>query len=442
VSARYHEELRSVAVRLLTEALVFDERGEPCGVVASAADTASHYGNVWTRDNVAPMLHFLRHDPPKVARFLEALLRRQSQSRRTAGLIPIGFAPRSERIDYGGEEAIGAIHSVDSTLWFLVLLGLYVETTGDVAWLRQHRAGFKAALDLVLAPRFDPLPLVAAPESTTEIDRPSGLHGYPLQLQVLAALALRWGARLLGRLGRRAEEAQFCRAEAEAIGSWVNRWYWLDRATLAERLALGTESHGPGNPNPFNLDYARLGGQTAVLRETGYLAGTLRAGHIDGRFWSFANCLAAASGILPEARAAAVVKTVRANRHQLLGRMPLAVCWPHLDGVEYEIVMNSDPRGRPGHFHNGAHWPNILWILTAAALGAGDAALAREALDLAAAGLPPHWAEYYDRRGVPGNGTRLRQSWSIAGFLVARDALAAPDDRPYWQIRLQPAGGW
>jgi len=37
-------------------------------------------------------------------------------------------------------------------------------------------------------------------------------------------------------------------AEAEAIGSWVNRWYWLDRATLAERLALGTESHGPGNP--------------------------------------------------------------------------------------------------------------------------------------------------------------------------------------------------
>ena len=434
--------LRQEAERLLAEAVAQDERGEPCGVVASMGDTVSHYGNVWTRDNVAPMLHFLRHDPGKVQLFLEALLRRQSKARRTAGLIPIGFSPRFDRVDYGGEGAIGAIHSIDSTLWFLVMLGLFVETTGDVGWLGSNRAGFEAALALVLAPRFDPLPLVAAPESTTEIDRPSGLHGYPLQLQILAALALRWSARLLTALDGPPEEIRFCQAEAEAIETWVNRWYWLDKVIFAERAALPTEHHGPGNPNPFNLNYSRQAGTTASLRESGYLAGTLRAGHFDGRFWSFANCLAATAGTIPEARGAKIVRTIRENRQHLVGAMPLAVCWPVFEGAEYDIVMGSDPRGRPGHFHNGAYWPNILWVFVPAALRAGHEALAMDAIRLAASSLPPHWGEYYDRRGILGVGARTRQTWSIAGFLVALDTVQAPADRPYWQVWLRPQGGW
>ncbi|MBU6430163.1 MAG: hypothetical protein KGR26_14200, partial [Cyanobacteria bacterium REEB65] len=188
--------VRDQAIDLLFNALVKDERGEICGTIASQDDPASHYANVWTRDNVGPMLYFLRYEPTIVAQFLDALIRRQSRSRRTFGLIPTGFSPRYDAVDYGGEEAIGAVHSIDSTLWFLVLLGLFVETTGDLPWLLQRRDALESALALVLAPRFDPLPLLAAPESVTEIDRPAGLYGYPLQLQVLRIVALRWAARL------------------------------------------------------------------------------------------------------------------------------------------------------------------------------------------------------------------------------------------------------
>lgn len=433
--------LRAEATGLLARAIVTDERGEPCGTVASTGDLDSHYRNVWTRDNVAAMLYFLDDEPRLVRSFLAALMRRQSSERRTLGLIPIGFSPQFNHVDLGGEGAIGAIYSIDSTLWFLVLFGLYVETTGDLDWLATHRRQYMSALGLLLSPRFDPLPLLAAPESVTEIDRPAGLHGYPLQLQVLLFLALRWSARLLPPLGE-SELAEVCSAEAEALQSWINRWYWIDRDLLAERADLPMEQYGAANPNPFNLDYQRLIESTTWLNGGGFLAGTLRARHLDTRFWAFPNCLAVLSGMVSESRAAAVTDLVRDRAPELLGAMPLAVCWPELRGAHYQIVMDSDPRGRPGVFHNGAHWPNILWAFVPTAIKAGQRDLAESALVMAARRLPPDWGEYYDRHGRLGKAARRHQTWSIAGFLLAERMLHAPLGDAGWQPRLVPRDGW
>ena len=434
-------EARTIAHQRLVEAIVRDEHGEPCGTVASTADRESHYQNVWTRDNVAPMLYFLDEEPRLVRDFLEALMRRQSSDRRTRGLIPIGFSPRFAHVDFGGEEAIGAIYSIDSTLWFMILLGLYVEVMDDSGWLEQHRKHLEAALGLVLAPRFDPLPLLGAPESVTEIDRPAGLYGYPLQLQILATLALRWSERLLKRLGE-VDLAEICASEAMAITSWINRWYWLDRELIQERLTLPSEGYGAGNLNPFNLDYRRLEGRIAWLAEGGFLAGTLRARHVDTRFWSLPNCLAAISGIVSDSRATSIVRTIEDQAPVLLGEMPMAVCWPELRGSSYQIVMDSDPRGGPGIFHNGAHWPNLLWTFVPAAIKAGKRELAEQALQLAARRLPFSWGEYYDRRGRLGKGARSFQTWSIAGFLLAERTLNASATDRLWHVHLMPQAGW
>lgn len=433
--------LREEAAGLLRRAIVHDERGEPCGTVAATGDLDSHYRNVWTRDNVAPMLYFLEEEPRLVRAFLEALMRRQSTERRTLGLIPIGFSPQFNHTDLGGEEAIGAIYSIDSTLWYLILLGLYVDTTEDFEWLSLHRRHFATALGLLLGPRFDPLPLLAAPESVTEIDRPAGLHGYPLQLQVLLFLAMRWSARLSRALDD-PEPAEVCEREAEEIQSWINRWYWLDPELLAERADLPKEVYGAGNPNPFNLDYGRVSESTSWLREGGFLAGTLRARHLDTRFWAFPNCLAALSGILSESRTTALTYLVRDRAAELLGQMPLAVCWPELRGSRYQILMDSDPRGRPGVFHNGAYWPNILWAFVPTALLAGQRDLAERALSMAAERLSPEWGEYYDRLGRVGKAARRQQTWSIAGYLLAERALRSRPGDPAGQIRLTPRQGW
>lgn len=435
------EAVRADAFRRLTEALVPDECGEPCGTVASATQDESHYRNVWTRDNVAPMLYFLHDESHIVRSFLEALMRRQSRSPRTLGLVPIGFSPQFDLIDYGGEGAIGAVYSIDSTLWFLILVGLYVETTGDLDWLASNRWHFEAALGLMLAPRFDPLPLFAAPESVTEIDRPADLHGYPLQLQVLASLALRWSKRMLERLGE-ADRARECEAEAQALVSWINRWYWLDRELIEERLGLPTEIHGLGNPNPFNLDYRQIRRHVEWLGTGGFLAGTVRSRHLSTRLWSFPNCLAAISGIVSEKRAWALAQLYHGRAAELLGEMPLAVCWPDLRGSQYQIVMDSDPRGRPGLFHNGSYWPNLLWAFVPLCLQAGARDLAAHALAKAARHLPASWGEYYDRHGRLGKGARSHQTWSIAGFLLAEREFHAPPGGACWQLRLMPPGGW
>lgn len=435
------ERMRAEAVTLLARAVVHDERGEPCGTVASTGDLDSHYRNVWTRDNVAPMLYFMDESPRLVRSFLEALMRRQSLDRRTLGLIPIGFSTQFNLTDLGGEEAIGAIYSVDSTLWFLILLGLHVETTRDLAWLQAHRRPFDLALGLLLGPRFDPLPLMAAPESVTEIDRPAGLHGYPLQLQVLMCLALRWSARLLRALCD-PEQALVCEGEAEAVQSWINRWYWIDRDVLAERADLPTEQYGTGNPNPFNLDYGRMCHATSWLQEGGFLGGTVRARHLDTRFWAFPNCLAALAGIVSERRAAALMDLVQHRAPELLGQMPLAVCWPELRGSRYQILMDSDPRGRPGVFHNGAYWPNLLWAFVPTALMAGRRDLAESALERATRHLGPDWGEYYDRHGRIGRAARRHQTWSIAGYLLANRALDALPGDDIGAVRLTPRGGW
>ncbi len=434
--------IREQAIDLLFAALAKDERGETCGAVASQGDSGSHYSNVWTRDNVSPMLFFLRYDPAIVGLFLDALIRRQSRSRRTFGLIPIGFSPRYDVVDYGGEEAIGAVHSVDSTLWFIILLGLFVETTADIDWLRARRGAFEAALGLLTGPRFDPLPLMAAPESVTEIDRPAGLYGYPLQLQVLLCLALRWAARLLVRLDLDLELATWCRLEAEAIQSWINRWYWLDHQVVHERERLPGEEHGQDNPNPFNIDYSRI--RPAVDRlppDTGYLGGTLRTRHLDTRLWPFPNCLAATAGILSSPRAEALLSGISDHWEQLIGPMPVAICWPSLSGPDFEILMDGDVLARPGNYHNGAHWPHILWALVSACLANGRGELATDALAVAVHGLPPTWGEHYDHDGSLGMNARTRQTWSIAGYLVADEAVRF-GIAEFWQARLSPPGGW
>ncbi len=434
--------VRDQAIELLFGALARDERGEPCGTIACQDDPTSHYANVWTRDNVGPMLFFLRYDPSIVGLFLDALIRRQSRLRRTYGLMPIGFSPRYDAVDYGGEEAIGAVHSVDSTLWFVILVGLFVETTQDLDWLRARREALEAALGLLVAPRFDPLPLMAAPESVTEIDRPAGLYGYPLQLQVLLALALRWAARLLDYLEAGSEIGAWCRLEAEALQSWINRWYWIDRQTVDDRELLAPEGHGKDNPNPFNIDYSRLRPAIATLPPgCGYLGGTLRTRHLDTRLWPFPNLLAAVSGILSEPRIEALMGGIAARWEDLIGCMPVTVCWPSLTGPNYEIWMDGDARARPGSYHNGGHWPYILWSFVAACLASGRGELATRALAVASSGLPPFWAEFYDSEGHPGLNARTRQTWSIAGYLVADEALRSGIEA-FWQVRLVPQGGW
>lgn len=71
----------------------------------------------------------------------------------------------------------------------------------------------------------------------------------------------------------------------------------------------------------------------------------------------------------------------------------------------------------------------LLWLLTAACVKTGRPQIARRAIELAETRLlKDHWPEYYDGKlgRYIGKQSRKAQTWSIAGYLVAKMMLEDP----------------
>lgn len=71
----------------------------------------------------------------------------------------------------------------------------------------------------------------------------------------------------------------------------------------------------------------------------------------------------------------------------------------------------------------------LLWLLTAACIKTGRPQIARRAIELAESRLlKDSWPEYYDGKlgRFVGKQARKYQTWSIAGYLVAKMMLEDP----------------
>lgn len=80
-------------------------------------------------------------------------------------------------------------------------------------------------------------------------------------------------------------------------------------------------------------------------------------------------------------------------------------------------------------YHNGGSWPVLLWLLVAASIKTGRPHIAKRALEIAETRLlKDNWTEYYDGKlgRYIGKQARKYQTWSIAGYLVAKMLLDDP----------------
>jgi hypothetical protein len=114
----------------------------------------------------------------------------------------------------------------------------------------------------------------------------------------------------------------------------------------------------------------------------------------------------------------------------LIGYMPVKICFPALEGLEWKIVTGCDSKNIPWSYHNGGNWPVLLWVFTAAALKTNRIELAQEAIAIAESRLyQDQFPEYYDGNNgrLIGKEARIYQTWSIAGLLAAKQFLANPD---------------
>jgi hypothetical protein len=330
-----------------------------------------------------------------------------------------------------GDRAIGRVAPVDSMLWWVGILARYVEVTGDTDFLNQTavQEGLRSIVDLLLRDNFEIYPTLLTPDASFMIDRRMGVYGHPLEVQALFYGALRCLQHLLPSTTENAEVLGIVREREAILRDYIRRFYWLDLERLNEIHRYRTEEFGFEIANQLNVYPESIPSWLLdwMPERGGYLAGNIGPGRIDFRFFALGNLLAIGTGLTTDEEAAAIFDLFEARWEDLIGFMPVKICYPAAAGVERQLLTGSDPKNVPWSYHNGGSWPCLLWAFVSAALRVGRPEMAQRAYETACRRVPADsWPEYYDgRRGrLIGRRASLNQVWSATSLIVADKLLS------------------
>ncbi|MBD1932231.1 MULTISPECIES: glycoside hydrolase 100 family protein [Cyanophyceae] len=440
-------ELLKEAWERLEKSIVYYD-GRPIGTIAAndPESEALNYDQCFVRDFVSSALAFLIAGKPEIVRnFLLATLALQSHEPQMdsfkpgPGLMPASFKVETRQngeyyltADFG-EDAIARVPPVDSCLWWILLLRAYVKATGDISFAHQpeFQEGIRLILELCLVHRFAMYPTMLVPDGAFMIDRRMGVYEHPLEIQVLFYAALRAAGELLVPNDSTNSCIHSLNQRLQTLTYHVREYYWLDLKRLNEIYRYKGDEFGKKVANRFNI-YAQSipGWLTEWLPQSGgYLAGNLGPGRMDFRFFALGNLMAIVTSLASEKESQSIMNLIEQRWDDLVGYMPMKICFPAIDGEEWRIITGCDPKNTPWSYHNGGNWPVLLCFLTAAALKTGRIELAQKAFDIAQNRLSQdRWPEYYDSKNARliGKESKNYQTWTIAGFLVANDLLENP----------------
>ncbi|WP_421658286.1 glycoside hydrolase 100 family protein [Leptothermofonsia sp. ETS-13] len=424
-------------------------QGHPIGTIAARDPdiAALNYDQCFIRDFVPSALLFLMKNRSKIVRnFLEETLKLQPKTgqldclKPSRGLMPASFKAGTIygqeylKADFG-DHAIGRVAPADSCLWWIILLRAYVISTQDVELA--HRAdfqeGIRLILELCMVTRFDMYPMVLVPDGASMIDRRMGLYGHPLDIQSLFYGALRSSLELLVPNQENKQIIQAIHGRLRPLLRQLRENYWLDPDRLNVIYRFQVEEYGEEALNQFNIysDSIPFYKLAKWLPEAGgYLAGNLGPSQLDTRFFAIGNLMAIIFSLADEYQSHRILNVIELRWGDLVGQMPMKLCYPALEDTDWKIVTGADPKNRPWSYHNGGNWPVLLWMLTAAARKMNRAELAHHAIAIAERRLlQDNWPEYYDGPDgrLIGKEARKLQTWTIAGYLLAKELIANPN---------------
>ncbi|KAG6774723.1 hypothetical protein POTOM_022089 [Populus tomentosa] len=380
-------------------------RSQPVGTIAALDLSVEelNYDQVFVRDFVPSALAFLMNGEHEVVRnFLLKTLHLQSREKMVdqfklgAGVMPASFKVlhhpdrniETLMADFG-ESAIGRVAPVDSGFWWIILIRAYTKSTGDssLAEMLECQRGRRLILNLCLSEGFDTFPTLLCADGCCMIDRRMGVYGYPIEIQALFFMALRY------------------------------------MKQLNDIYRYKTEEYSHTAVNKFNVMPDSLPDWVFDFLPTrgGYFIGNVSPARMDFRWFCLGNCVAILSSLATPEQASAIMDLIESRWEELVGEMPLKICYPALESHGWRIVTGF-----------------LLWLLTAACIKTGRPQIARRAIELAESRVSKdRWPEYYDGKlGLyVGKQARKFQTWSIAGYLVAKMMLEDPS--PLGMISLE-----
>ncbi|OWM90657.1 hypothetical protein CDL15_Pgr020962 [Punica granatum] len=454
VQSAQFDPIEEEAWDLLRDSIVY-YCGSPVGTIAANDPTSSNvlnYDQVFIRDFIPSGIAFLLKGEYDIVRnFILHTLQLQSWEKTMdchspgQGLMPASFKVRTVPLDGDdsateevldpdfGEAAIGRVAPVDSGLWWIILLRAYGKISGDrsVQERIDVQTGIKMILRLCLADGFDMFPTLLVTDGPCMIDRRMGIHGHPLEIQALFYSALLCAREMLAPEDGSADLLRALNNRLVALSFHIREYYWTDLKKLNEIYRYKTEEYSYDAVNKFNIYPDQIPPWLVewMPNKGGYLIGNLQPAHMDFRFFSLGNFWSVVSGLATTDQSHAILDLIEAKWTDLVADMPFKICYPALEGQEWQIITGSDPKNTPWSYHNAGSWPTLLWQLTVACIKMNRPDIAARAVEVAERRIAKdRWPEYYDtKKGrFMGKQARLYQTWSIAGFLVAKLLLKDP----------------
>jgi len=71
--------------------------------------------------------------------------------------------------------------------------------------------------------------------------------------------------------------------------------------------------------------------------------------------------------LVSEQQSQAIMDLIEQHWHNLVGYTPMKICFPALEGRDWQVITGLIPKNIPWSYHNGGNWPVLVWMLVAAA---------------------------------------------------------------------------
>jgi hypothetical protein len=275
-------------------------------------------------------------------------------------------------------------------------------------------------------------PTLLVPEGSFMIDRRMGVYGYPLEIQGLFYTALLSAKELL--TDNKENKIYFDNID-KRLGHLVyhiRKYFWLNFEKLNQIYRYKIEEYKENALNQFNIFPESI--PSWVLNwlsdDDGYFAGDVGPSRMDFRFFSAGNLLMIINSLADRGQSNAILKLLFNRENELIGEMPMKVCYPALTGRDWELITGHDPKNEPWSYHNGGSWPFLIWYLAAASIKTGATEHLSKLIKMMERRLSrDNYPEYYDgvHSRLVGKEARSRQTWSVAGYIIAKTLMSEPD---------------
>ena len=193
-----------------------------------------------------------------------------------------------------------------------------------------------------------------------------GVYGYPIEIQALFFMALQSARSMLKEDAEGKEFMDKIQKRLHAMSFHMRSYFWLDFQQLNDIYRYKTEEYSHTAVNKFNVipdsipdwlfDFMPLQG--------GYFVGNVSPARMDFRWFALGNCIAILSSLATPEQSMAIMDLIEARWDELVGEMPLKICYPALESHEWRIVTGCDPKNTRWSYHNGGSWPGELPCFT------------------------------------------------------------------------------